>query len=64
MQATSVEQRKKYYDQWQEIVADKVPVIYTVAPNAIYGVRDRVKNTEVSAYGGVSWNAEKIYIKQ
>ena len=64
VQTTELEERKKYYDEWQEIVAQKVPVIYTVAPNAIYGIRNRVKNTEVSAYGGVSWNAEKIYIKQ
>ena len=64
VQATSVEERKKYYDQWQEIVANKVPFIYTVVPNSIYGIRDRVKNTKISAYGGVSWNAEKLYLEE
>ena len=64
VQATSLEERKKYYDEWQEIVAEKVPVVYTVAPNAIYGIRDRVQNTKISAYGGVSWNAEKLYLKE
>ena len=64
VQASTVEERKKYYAEWQEIVAQKVPVVYTVAPNAIYGVKDRVKNTKISAYGGVSWNAEKLYLKE
>lgn len=62
--AQSTAERKKYYDQFQQIVAEKLPVIYTVVPNSLYAIRDRLKNTAVTAYGGVSWNIHELYLEE
>ncbi|MGM0500087.1 MAG: ABC transporter substrate-binding protein [Bacillota bacterium] len=61
--AIEVDKRKEYYDEFQEIITEKLPVIYTVTPNAIYAVRDNLKNTEVTAYGGVLWNIHELYLE-
>lgn len=58
-----LEQRKEYYNEFQEIITEKLPVIYTVTPNSIYAVRDNLKNTEVTAYGGVLWNIHELYLE-
>ena len=36
--------RKDLYDEWQEIVARELPMIYTVLPRVVYAVRNRVEN--------------------
>lgn len=61
--AIEVDKRKEYYDEFQEIITEKLPVIYTVTPNAIYAVRDNLKNTEVTAYGGALWNIHELYLE-
>ncbi len=61
--AIDVDQRKEYYDEFQEIITEKLPVIYTVTPNSIYAVRNNLKNTEISAYGGVLWNIHELYLE-
>ena len=61
-QATEIEDRIEYYNEFQEIIADRVPLIYTMAPNAIYGVRNNLENHEISAYGGVTWNLYEQYL--
>ncbi len=60
--ATSTEKRVEYYNEFQEIIAEKVPVIYTVTPNSLYAIRNTLKNTEATAYGGVTWNIHELYI--
>jgi peptide/nickel transport system substrate-binding protein len=57
------EKRKEYYDEFQEIIAEQIPLIYTVTPNSIYAVRDSLKNTEITAYGGVLWNIHELYLE-
>ena len=57
------EERVKYYNEFQEIIAEKLPVIYTVTPNSIYAVQDQLKNTEITAYGGVLWNIYELYLE-
>ncbi len=61
--ATDLEQRKEYYDEFQQIIAEKIPLIYTVTPNSIYAVRNSLKNTEITAYGGVLWNIHELYLE-
>jgi peptide/nickel transport system substrate-binding protein len=61
--ALDVAKRKEYYDEFQEIITEKLPVIYTVTPNSIYAVRDSLKNTVVTAYGGVLWNIHELYLE-
>jgi peptide/nickel transport system substrate-binding protein len=55
--------RKRLYDQWQEIVADKLPLIYTVLPASISAVRNKFGNLYPTSYGGTFHNIEEIFIK-
>jgi peptide/nickel transport system substrate-binding protein len=57
------DKRKILYDRWQEIVADKLPLIYTVQSANIFAVRDKFGNLKPTAYGGAFHNLEEIYIK-
>jgi peptide/nickel transport system substrate-binding protein len=56
--------RKQFYDRWQEIVAEKLPLIYTALPASIFAVRNKFGNLKPSSYGGAFHNLEEIYIKK
>ncbi|MBN1445301.1 MAG: ABC transporter substrate-binding protein [Candidatus Omnitrophica bacterium] len=55
--------RKKLYDEWQEITAEELPLIYTASPSAMSAVRNRFGNLKPTVYGGALHNIEEIYIK-
>ena len=59
--AVKIENRVEYYNEFQEIIAERVPVVYTVTPNSLYAIRNNLKNTEPTAYGGVTWNIHELY---
>lgn len=56
--------RKALYDEWQEIVSEKLPFIYTILGKSLYVVRNRFGNLKPSSYGGVFHNIEEIFIKE
>jgi peptide/nickel transport system substrate-binding protein len=56
-------ERKILYDRWQEIAAERLPLIYTVQSANIFAVRDKFGNLKPTAYGGAFHNLEEIYIK-
>ncbi|UCC94274.1 MAG: ABC transporter substrate-binding protein [Candidatus Omnitrophota bacterium] len=56
------DKRKVLYDQWQEIVVQEVPLIYTVLPASIFAVRNKFGNLNPTPYGGAFHNLEEIYI--
>ena len=56
--------RKPLYDEWQRIVADEVPVIFTVIPSNLTAVNNRLQNVKPTPLGGVLHNVEEIYIRQ
>lgn len=55
--------RKALYDEWQAIIAEEVPLIYTVAPSSIAAVRNTLQNVEYTAFGGVMHNIEALWKK-
>ena len=57
------ETRKKYYDEYQQIVYDENPFIYLYSPLNIYAVRNKFGNINPTPIGGVSYNLEEIYLK-
>lgn len=57
------EERKKIYDEYQQIVYDKRPFIYLYTPLNIYAVREKFKNIDPTALGGVLHNLEEIYVE-
>lgn len=60
--ATKFEDRKKYYDKYQEIVYREKPFIYIYSPVVIVAIRDKFKNIFPSSLGGITHNIEEIYI--
>ncbi len=57
------DKRKIIYDEWQRIVADRLPLIYTVLPERIYCIADRFGNLNPSLNGGLLHNREYLFIK-
>ncbi|MBR1425106.1 ABC transporter substrate-binding protein [bacterium] len=60
--ATKFEERKKYYDKYQEIVYHEKPFIYIYSPTIIIAVRDKFRNIYPSSLGGITHNIEEIWI--
>ncbi len=52
--------RKRLYDEWQEITARELPLIYTVLPETMVAVRNRFSNFKPTVLGGVFSNLEEI----
>ena len=61
--ATKFEDRKKYYDEYQQIVYDEKPMIYIYSPIRIAAVRKKFGNIFPSTLGGLLWNTEEVYCK-
>lgn len=56
-------QRKKYYDQYQQIVYDQKPMLYLYSPVSFVAVRNKLGNINPTPLGGSTHNIEEIYIK-
>ena len=56
--------RKSDFDQVQQIVADKAPILFLVNPNALSAVSPRVKNVTPVALGPqIIWNADRLQVE-
>ena len=60
--ATKFEDRKIYYDKYQEIIYNQKPMIYIYSPIRIVAIRNKFKNIYPSSLGGITHNIEEIYI--
>jgi len=65
MQAQNASQdpnkRKAYFDKVQQIVADQVPILFLVNPNALSAVSPNVKNVTPAVLSPqVFWNADRL----
>ncbi|MCK5440237.1 MAG: ABC transporter substrate-binding protein, partial [Gemmatimonadetes bacterium] len=56
------DKRKELYDEWQTIVSEQLPLIYTVLPESIFAVRNKFGNLYPTPLGGAFHNIEEIYI--
>jgi len=63
VQELDEDKRKVLYDEFQVIVSNQLPFIYTVLGSSITAVRNRFGNLDPTNYGGVLHNIEEIYIK-
>jgi peptide/nickel transport system substrate-binding protein len=57
-------ERKKLYDQYQQIVYDYKPIIYLYSPLRIVALRNKFGNIYPSQLEGLLHNPEEIYIKK
>jgi peptide/nickel transport system substrate-binding protein len=62
VQELDEDKRKKYYDEFQEIISQQLPLVYTVLGAKNTAVRNRFGNLNPTNYGGVFHNLEEIYI--
>ena len=60
--ALTFDERKKFYDRYQEIIYNEKPMIYLYSPVRISAIRNKFKNVYPTSLGGVIHNIEEIYI--
>ena len=63
VQELNEDKRKVYYDEFQMIVSEKLPMIFTVLSSKISAVRNKFGNLKPSNFGGLLHNLEEIYVK-
>lgn len=54
--------RKQIYVEFQQIVAEQLPVFFLINPISLQAVRNRVQNVEYSAVGGLYWNIDELQL--
>jgi len=59
----NIEKRKGIYDAWQQIASEQLPLIYTVLPERILCINNRIANVNPSLNGGLLHNIEYLYIR-
>ena len=59
-----IEERVQMYYEWQDLVAENVPLIYAVTPLSYAAARDNVRNVNYTAYGGSLHNIHVLWIDQ
>jgi peptide/nickel transport system substrate-binding protein len=66
MKTLDYAERKKDFDEVQEILAEQVPMIYTVTPFYYAAVRSDIGNVRATPlnYFRATWNAEELYFKK
>jgi len=59
-------ERKKYYDEVQEFVAEQQPLIYTVTPMTYAAIRSDIGNVRATPLkvNRTTWNGEELYFKK
>ncbi len=57
------EKRKIYYNEYQNLVAEELPMIYLYSPLRLIAVRNKVGNVRPTMLGGVVHNPSELYIK-
>jgi len=55
--------RKELYDEWQALVAEQLPFVYTVTNETLLAVRNKFGNLHPTVYGGAFHNIEELFIK-
>jgi len=62
-QTVDENKRREIYSEFQQIVAEQLPIFVLVNPLSFQAVRDRIDNLKFSAIGGAFWNIEELKIK-
>lgn len=61
---TTFQDRKKLYDEYQQIIYDEKPIIYLYSPVRVTAIRKKFGNIFPSPLAGVTYNLDEIYIKE
>ncbi|HAC64722.1 MAG TPA: peptide ABC transporter substrate-binding protein, partial [Cyanothece sp. UBA12306] len=63
LQTLDEAKRKEIYGEFQQVVAEQLPIFCLVNSLLLQAVRDRVQNVQFSAIGGAFWNIDELKIK-
>jgi peptide/nickel transport system substrate-binding protein len=58
---TDPAKRKAIYDQWQNIMGEEQPLIFTAVGDVVIAIRKRFGNVKPTSLGGTRWNIEEMY---
>jgi len=64
VQELDPKKRKLIYDEWQLIVSENLPFLYTASSIYLTSVRNTIKNIRLPAYGSLLWNMEQLYLEK
>lgn len=56
--------RKQLFFEFQRIVSQELPLVYTVVPYSLYAVRNKFGNLCPTVYAGAFGEIEHIFIKK
>jgi len=62
-QTVDENKRLQIYGEFQQIVAQQLPVFFLVNPISIQAIRNHIDNLKFSAIGGAFWNIDELKIK-
>ena len=54
--------RREIYSQFQQIIAEQLPIFFLVNPLSLQAMRNHLENVEFSAIGGAFWNIDELKI--
>jgi peptide/nickel transport system substrate-binding protein len=54
-------ERKKIFDQIQEIFGEELPLLYIVTPHQYEAIRNKWQNVRVPPSGPIIWNLEELW---
>ena len=58
-------ERKRDFDQVQNLLWRNMPVVFLVSPNVLVGAKNRVGNFHPVIYGDYAlWNAEQLFLRR
>ncbi len=57
-------QRREIYGEFQQIVAEQLPIFFLVNPLSFQAIRNRIDNLKFSAIGGAFWNIDELKIEE
>ncbi|MGD1808692.1 ABC transporter substrate-binding protein [Dapis sp. BLCC M126] len=63
-QTVDENKRREIYAEFQQIVAEQLPIFVLVNPLSFQAVRDRINNLKFSAIGGAFWNIDELKIQE
>jgi peptide/nickel transport system substrate-binding protein len=66
LQTLDENERKKDFDEVQEIMAEEQPLIFIATPHYYGAIKPNVANVRPTSLGGyrATWNAEELYFKK
>ena len=66
MKTLDFNERKKDFDEVQEILAEQVPMVFTVTPMYYAAIRSDIGNVRATPLNGyrATWNIEELYFKK